>query len=90
MIIAGAGSGKTRVLTHRLAFILDQGIADSFELLALTFTNKAAKEMRERIQKLVGPEARNIWDGNLSLYCFPEFCGSMLRKIDIHQDIYHL
>ena len=63
MIIAGAGSGKTRVLTYRLAFILDQGKADPFEMLALTFTNKAAKSMKERIQKLVGPEARNLWMG---------------------------
>ena len=55
MIIAGAGSGKTRVLTYRLAFIIDQGKADPFECLALTFTNKAAKEMKERIVKLIGP-----------------------------------
>jgi DNA helicase II / ATP-dependent DNA helicase PcrA len=63
MIIAGAGSGKTRTLTYRLAFIIDQGLADPFEILALTFTNKAAKEMKERIIHLVGPEAKNIWMG---------------------------
>ncbi|MCI4666739.1 MAG: UvrD-helicase domain-containing protein [Bacteroidia bacterium] len=60
MVIAGAGSGKTRVLTYRLAFILSQGLAYPQELLALTFTNKAAKEMKARIAKLAGPEAKSI------------------------------
>jgi DNA helicase-2/ATP-dependent DNA helicase PcrA len=63
MIIAGAGSGKTRVLTYRLAYIIQQRKADAFELLALTFTNKAAREMRNRIEQLVGGDARNIFMG---------------------------
>jgi DNA helicase-2/ATP-dependent DNA helicase PcrA len=62
MIIAGAGSGKTRVLTYRVGHLINKGV-DPFRILALTFTNKAAKEMRERIEKMVGPEARNIWAG---------------------------
>ncbi|MFN0201410.1 MAG: ATP-dependent helicase [Bacteroidia bacterium] len=75
MIVAGAGSGKTRVLTYRLAFILDQGIAEAQNLLALTFTNKAAKEMKERIQKLVGPQAKMIQMGT-----FHSIFARLLRR----------
>jgi DNA helicase-2/ATP-dependent DNA helicase PcrA len=63
MIIAGAGSGKTRALTHRLAYLIAAGHASSWDLLALTFTNKAAREMRERIHQLIGAPARNITMG---------------------------
>lgn len=69
LILAGAGSGKTRVLTYKIAYLLEQRICNPWEIMAITFTNKAAKEMKERVEGLVGIVAKDIWMGTFHSVC---------------------
>ena len=69
LILAGAGSGKTRVLTYKIAYLIDMGIVKPWEVLAITFTNKAAKEMRERVDNLLPDMSKEIWLGTFHSVC---------------------
>ena len=69
LILAGAGSGKTRVLTYKMAYLLEEKIVKPWEILAITFTNKAAKEMKERVETLIGESGNDIWLGTFHSVC---------------------
>ena len=75
LVIAGAGSGKTKVLTHKIAYIIQEKKALPWQILAITFTNKAANEMKERIAGLIGEDAKDLWMGT-----FHSICVKILRK----------
>lgn len=75
LVIAGAGSGKTKVLTHKIAYLIGEKGVHPWDILAITFTNKAANEMKERIEGLVGEAAKDIWMGT-----FHSICVRILRR----------
>ena len=75
LIIAGAGSGKTKVLTNKIAYLLENNIAKPWNILAITFTNKAANEMKERIKNIIGNAVDDLWMGT-----FHSICVRILRK----------
>ena len=75
LVIAGAGSGKTKVLTHKIAYLIGEKQVHPWNILAITFTNKAANEMKERIANLVGDDAKDIWMGT-----FHSICVRILRR----------
>ena len=75
LILAGAGSGKTTVVVNKIAYILEQSLARPYQILAITFTNKAANELKDRVEGLIGDGAEGMWIGT-----FHSVCMKILRR----------
>ena len=89
LVIAGAGSGKTRVLTRRIAHLLATGDARPYEIMAITFTNKAADEMRRRVVELVGPDADRMWVSTFHSACL-RMSARPRRRARLRAGLHHL
>ena len=79
LVLAGAGSGKTKVLTTRIAYLMEQKLANRYEIVAITFTNKAASEMKDRVSKLLNADVSDMWIGT-----FHSICTRILRRDITH------
>ena len=75
LVIAGAGSGKTKVLTHKIAYLIEEKHVAPWNILAITFTNKAANEMKVRVENIIGDVAKDMWIGT-----FHAICVRILRR----------
>ena len=88
LVIAGAGSGKTKVLTHKIAYLIEENNVKPWNILAITFTNKAANEMKERVEKLVGDVTKDMWIGTFHSICVRTLVKQILKSQNLDDKIF--